>query len=152
MTFIPVNLDDAQEAKPVPAGIYNLQIVTAEEVLTGPNANNPGRPQFKVSIGFPDKPNTPNMWHFISLPYEGDDPDKMQFKMLLLRRFLHLFSVPYDTAGIDTEKLAMSMVGATASAEVTQVERNDNTYNQLVVPRLRGEAESAASTGRRRRA
>lgn len=147
MTFIPVNFDEAVEATPAAAGRYNLQITTAEVVKTGPNSKVPGSPQFRVGIGFTDEPNTPNVTQFISLPNEQDDPNKAQFKVLMLKRFLTLFNVVYDPSGIDTEKMAMDMVGATAQAEVTLTEpdENGNVYNRLVVPRLRGEA---AASGR----
>lgn len=151
MAFIPVNLDDAVEQKPAPSGEYNLQITACSEVKTGPNSKHPGSPQFKVTIGFPDEPNTPNLSQFISLPSEHDDRDQALFKMLLLKRFLALFNVSYDSAGIDTEKLAMEMVGATANAAVTLTEPNDdgNVYNRLVVPRMRDEAAQVPSRKRR---
>lgn len=151
MTFIPVNLDEAQEAKPAPEGRYELQITACKEAKTGPNSKRPGSPQFLVSLGFVDQPNTPNITHFVSLPNEDDEPSAMNFKMLLLRRFLTLFNVPYDTAGIDTEKMAMDMVGATAQVDVTLSEPNDNgdVFNGIKVPKLREEAGQGA--GRKRR-
>lgn len=145
MTFIPVNLDDAIEQQPAKAGEYNLQITAAQETQTGPNSKVPGSPQLKVTVGFPDEPNTPNMTQFISLPNEHDDRDQALFKMLLLKRFLTLFNIPYDKGGIDTEKLCMEMVGATTVAAVTLTEPDDknNVYNRLVVPRMRDEAITA---------
>jgi hypothetical protein len=151
MTFIPVNLEEAQEPKPAPAGRYPLQITSCKEVKTGPSSKNPGSPQFLVSLGFADQPNTPNISHYISLPNEMDEPNSMNFKMLLLRRFLTLFSVPYDSAGIDTERMAMDMVGATADVDVDLSEPNDNgdVFNRIKVPKIRGESEAAP--GRKRR-
>jgi hypothetical protein len=150
MTFIPVNLEEAEEQKPAPAGRYPLQITGCVEAKTGPNSKNPGSPQFKVSLGFTDQPNTPNITHYISLPGEGDEQDSMRFKMLLLRRFLTLFNVPYDPAGIDTERMAMDMVGATADVDVTLSEPTENgdVFNRIVVPKIRGEA--AQAPGRKR--
>jgi hypothetical protein len=142
MTFIPVNFDDVQEPKPAPAGNYNLQILKAEVAVTGPNSNRPGSPQFKIQIGFPDEPNTTAMSQYMSLPHEDDDPNKAQYKALLLKRFLTLFNVPFDSTGIDTEKLAMEMIGATAQADVELSEPSDSgdVYNRLKVPRMRGES------------
>lgn len=141
MTFIPVNFDDAVEPQPVAAGRYNVQIVYAEVAQSGPNSKVPGTPQFKVSIGFIDDTNAPNIIQFISLPNEVDEPKSANFKVLLLKRFLTLFKVPYDTNGIETEKMAMDMVGATANAEVQLAEPDDkgNVYNRLVVPRMQNE-------------
>ncbi len=144
MTFIPANFDDAVEPKPAPSGRYNLQITACEVAKTGPNSKVPGSPQFKASIAFVDEPNTPNITQFISLPNEQDRPESANFKVLLLKRFLTLFKVPYDTNGIDTEKMSMDMVGATANAEVKldEPDENGNVYNRLVVPRIKEEADA----------
>jgi hypothetical protein len=71
--------------------------------------------------------------------------------MLLLKRFLALFNIGYDSAGIDTEKLCMEMVGATANAAVSLSEPDDNgnVYNRLIVPRMRDEAAQVPSRKRR---
>jgi len=145
MTFIPVNFDDAIEPQPVSNGRYNLQIVGCEIAKTGPNSKVPGSPQFKVVIGFADEPNAPNLMQFVSLPNEQDEQKSATFKVLLLKRFLTLFKVPFDPSGIDTEKMSMDMVGCEANAEVTLAEPDDNgnVYNRLVVPRIAGEATSA---------
>lgn len=152
MTFIPANFDEAVEPKPAPAGKYNLQITGCELAKTGPNSKHPGSPQFKVSIAFKDEPNTPNITHYISLPHEQDEPGSANFKVLLLKRFLVLFNIPFDPAGIDTEKMAMDMVGAEANAEVGLSEPNDSgdVYNRLMVPKIRDEGNNTGG-GRRRR-
>lgn len=154
MSFIKVNFDDAQEAKPAPIGRYQLQITHAEETKSGEKSKRPGSPMFKVTLGFPENPNTPNILQFISLPHEDDTADSSNFKVLMLKRFLTHFNVPYDPNGIDTEKLAMEMVGATAETEVTMGEENENgdSFNGIRIPKLRGEAQSAprAAAGRKR--
>ena len=144
MTYIPANFDAAIESQPAPTGRYDLQITECKETKSGPNSKVPGSPQFQVSIGFTGRENTPNITQFISLP-NGQETDGGVFKVLLLKRFLELFNVTYDKAGIDTEKLGMEMVGASVNAEVKQEEPDDNgnIYNRLVVPRLRGEAVQA---------
>lgn len=152
MTFIPVNLDDAVEPKPVPNGRYQLQITGAEVTETGSQSKRPGSPQFRVSIGFVGDVNAPNITHFISLPHEDDEAKTANFKALNLKRFLHLFRVPYSSQGIDLHKMAMDMVGATAEAEVTQDTPDDkgNVYNRLVVPRLKDEASDGRGAPPRR--
>lgn len=141
MTFVPVNFDDAQEAKPAPAGRYNLQITAMEETKTGEKSQNPGSPQLKATLGFTDQPNTPNITQYISLPSEHDDANKANFKALLLKRFLEHFRVPYERNGIDTERVCMEAVGCSAMTEVTltQPDDNGNVYNRAVMPRLRDE-------------
>jgi hypothetical protein len=141
MTYIPVNFDDAVESKPAQPGKYNLQITKCELTKTGPNSAHPGTPMFKVTIGFTDNANTPNITHFATLPNEDDLPEKALGKALFLKRFLALFSVPYDRGGIDTEQLPMDMVGCSAYAEVSLSEPDDsgNVYNRLQIPRIKGE-------------
>jgi hypothetical protein len=143
MTFIPANFDDAIESQPVAAGRYELQIMECKQTVSGPNSKNPGAPQFRVTIAFTDPDlNAPNLTQFISLPAENDEVRTAQYKVLLLKRFLELFRIPYDRGGIDTERMAMDMVGCTATAEVQLTEpdpENGNVYNRLVVPRIRDE-------------
>jgi hypothetical protein len=141
MTFIPVNFDDAIEPQAAPGGRYQLQITECKVVQTGPNSKRPGSPQFRVSIGFPENHEYQNFSQFISLPHEDDTRDSANFKVLLLKRFCALFNVPLNGQGIDTEQLAMEMVGATANAEVGMGEPNDNgdVFNNLKVPKLRNE-------------
>lgn len=141
MTYIPVNFDDAVEPKPASPGRYNLQITKCDIAKTGPNSKNPGSPQFKVTLGFADEPNVPNLTQFISLPNEDDKPETANFKVLLLKRFLSLFNVSYDRGGIDTEKMSMDMVGCSANSEVSLTDPDDsgNVYNRLVVPRIANE-------------
>jgi len=142
MAFIPVNFDDAQESKPASSGIYNLQITEAKEVQTGPNSKFPGSPQLRISLGFTDEPNTPNVTHFISLPHAEDEQKSANYKALLLKRFLVHFNIPFDHSGIDTEQVCMHAIGASANTEVKldEPDANGNVYNRLVLPRLRDEA------------
>lgn len=145
MSLIPINLDDVQEPKPVANGRYPLQITGAELTETGPNSKSPGSPIIKVSLGFTGgskaEQNAPNVTHFVSLPNEMDEEKSANFKSLLLKRFLVLFNIPFNSTGIDTEELAFAMVGQEADVEVTLGEPDDNgsVYNRLVIPRIRGE-------------
>lgn len=153
MSVIPVNFDDVQEPQPAPAGRYDLVITGAELAKTGPNSKNPGSPQFKVSIGLPDELNAPNLTQYISLPSEFDDKRSSDYKQLLLKRFLIMFKVPFSNTEIDTEKMAMDMVGCTATGEVQLTDPDDkgNVYNRLVVPRISTEASGPSKAPGRRR-
>lgn len=143
MSFINVNFDDAVESKPAASGVYNLQIVEAKEVQTGPNSKHPGSPQLRITLGFTDEPNTPNITHFVSLPHEQDEQKSALYKALLLKRFLVHFNIPFDNTGIDTERVCMEAVGASANTEVRldEPDANGNVYNRLVIPRLRNEGD-----------
>lgn len=142
MSFINVNLDDAQERSTAPTGRYELQITSCTEMRSKNDS-----PMLKVSLGFMGDNNFMNLNHYINLPSETDDADSVKFKALMLRRFLALFNTKYDSKGIYTEKLAMELVGASAEAEVRQEElpaREGGSepfiVNKLVIPRLKSEA------------
>lgn len=143
MPFINVNLDDSHESKPLPNGKYDLVITECVEVLTKAAQ----KPQYKITLQVEGHDNAPPVYHYQGLPSEGDEPSATAFKALLLKRFLKLFNIPYDSAGIDTEALAMEMVGARAKAELKLGEPNDSgmVYNQLVVPRLADEGTRSAT-------
>jgi Protein of unknown function (DUF669) len=129
---IPLNLSEVQESRPVPNGRYDLVIASAEEAKSKAGAD-----QIKVSLGIEGHETAPNVSHYISLPGNGDEPQKANFKMLLLKRFLHAFSIPYDNTGFDIETFA----GATAKCDLTLSEPDDsgNIYNRLQLPRLPSE-------------
>ncbi len=133
--FIGMNLGDIQEAKPVPAGRYDLVISTAEfNAAKGDKGAN-----IKVSLGVEGHDTSPNVTHFISIPKPDDDPQKAHFKQLMLKRFLTQFEVPYDTTtGFNVE----DMPGCRASAMLTlsEPDENNNIYNRLQLEKLKTEA------------
>ena len=143
MPFIPVNMNDVVESKLVKNGRYPLQIVSCEEVMTKTS----GKPQLSISIAIEGHEDAPNLRHYMSLPAPGDEPDKAKFKLLLAKRFCHLFKIPYGEQGFDTDQF----IGATAEAEVTLSEPDEsgNIYNRLNVPRLKEEASPGAASGGR---
>lgn len=151
MTFIPVNLDETVEQKPAPKGNYELMITGATLTETGENSKHPGAPMFKVTLGFVDQEiNAPVITHFITLPYEGDE--NANFKLLMLKRFLLAFKIPYSTEGIDPEQLVVEMNGHTATLDVGLSEPNENgdIFNRIQIPRIRDEASKATGKQRRR--
>jgi len=151
MSYLPENLDDVEEAKPAPLGTYELQIVRCEEKETGPNSANPGKPIFHIHLAFTDlELNAPAVRHYLTLPYEGDENGA--FKLLMLKRFLALFNVPYSS---DTSTLAMNMIGQTAMVDVSlgdPREEGGDIFNEIRVPKIRGEVAGGhgKAPGRRR--
>lgn len=142
---IPINLNDYHEPTTAPIGKYELIIASAEEVET----KQAKKPQFRISLGFVGHPEYQNLTNYVGIPGEKDEPNAMAFKALLMKRFLALFKIPVPTNGIDTEQLAMQMIGATATAEVAIENEKDESgndkpdgrqFNRLLVPRLREEA------------
>lgn len=145
MPFIPVNVNDAAEAKPVPAGKYDLTILSCDEVLTREKQ----KPQYKIALQINGHDDAPPLNHFVGLPADGDEPRAMEFKVLLLKRFLTMFGLKVGNDGFDTTALAMEMVGATARGEVGLSEPDDagTVYNRLVVPKLKDEGTSGMVAG-----
>lgn len=145
MSKIAVNFDDAQEPKPVAGGRYDLQILECKSTVTGAQSKNPGSPQFRISIGILGEAgeNAPAITHFISLPNEGDEKKSFDFKLLLLKRFLVAFKVPFNKNEIDTEELPLQMVGSEANLEVVLTEPNDkgDVYNGIKVPPIKDEPQ-----------
>ena len=141
MTFVPIDFNSVEETKPVDAGRYDLIIAACDVTKTGDKSKVPGTDQFKVSIGIEGEDNAPNISHYITLLNGQEEKSSANFKILLLKRFLHLFKIPYDPQGIDLEQIAMEMVGCRANAEVSLSEPDDNgnVYNRLVVPRIPNE-------------
>lgn len=140
MAFLAINLDETVEQKAAPKGSYELQITGAQNTTTGENSKHPGAPMIKATLGFTDLDvNAPVVTHYITLPYEGDD--NATFKLLMLKRFLSAFGIPYSKEGIDTEALAFDMIGKTGTIEVDLTEPNENgdVFNRLKIPRLRDE-------------
>ena len=142
--LIPVDVGAAIEQKPVPNGTYDLQITDCVD-----GKSQKGKPQLAMSIAIEGHEDAPNVRHWVSFPADGDDADTVKFKTLLLKRFLTLFKQPIPNA-IDTEKLAMSLVGAKARAEVILDKPDDagNVYNRLTVPRIREESQVAGAVAK----
>ena len=147
-TISNLNFDEAIEPQPLARGKYPVQITAAEEKVTGPNSKRPGSPQIKVTVGFTgpsqEEQAAPPINQFISLPNEDDEPKSANFKLLLLKRFLVAFNVPFSNGDLDVEALCFDLVGREANLEVTLGEPDDNgnVYNSLVIPRIANEPMS----------
>lgn len=150
MTYIAANFDDVKEQAPVSIGRYELQITGCELTQTGENSKHPGAPMYKATLGFTDlELNAPNITHYITLPYEGDENGA--FKLLMLKRFLHHFNVPEESYrnGFDAENLAMELVGQSAVTEVGLTEPrgdSDMVFNNIRIPRI--PSENVAGRGK----
>lgn len=148
MPFIPMNLNDAVEAKPVPHGKYDVVIAACEITKTKEKQKD----QFRVQLAIEGHDDAPNVFEYVQIPDLEDEAKSRDFKALLLRRFLTLFGVKIDPAGFDPEPLAMELVGARANVELKQEEYpvgSGTMNNKLVVPRLKAEeSPGSASAGR----
>ncbi len=142
MPFIPVNLNDAREPKPVPIGKYDLTILNCEEAKSKNNKD-----QYVVTIAIDGHDDAPPLKHYISLPMETDEAASMQYKVLLLKRFTTLFKVQVAVGGLDTAVLAAELVNARANAKLAdgKDKADARTFNRLQVPRLKDEAAPSKS-------
>jgi hypothetical protein len=137
MSFIAVNLTEAVESRPVPAGRYDVTINSIpEETLTKEKKI----PQLVVTLDILGHDNAPQVRHYMSIPQQDDEPKKFSFKVLLLRRFCEAFGIPFDAEGFNLD----DFVGATATVELqlSEPDGNGNVYNRLVVPPMKGENEN----------
>ena len=137
-----LNFDDVVEQKPLPKGRYPTQITAGELKETGERSKNPGRPIMQFTVGFtgPSKEEqaAPVVRHYVALPHEEDEPASYNFKLLLLKRFLVTYNIPFSN-DFDPEETVFAAIGQTAEVEVdlTEPDDNGNVYNRLVLPKLR---------------
>lgn len=141
MAFIPINVTGTQEPKAVSNGRYDLSISSAEETLSKEKK----KPMIVAYLNIEGHVDAPNVRHNISLPTEGDEPKSKEFKMLLLKRFLTLFKIPYDANGFNVE----DFVGAradNAELKLTEVDEKGNQYNEVMLPRMASEPVKGTPT------
>lgn len=143
MGFIPVDVTGTSEPKAVPNGRYDLSISSAEEALSKEKK----KPMVVVYINIEGHPEAPNIRHNVSLPTPEDEPKAKEFKMLLLKRFLTLFKIPYDANGFNVD----DFVGARADhveLKLTDVDEKGNQYNEMMLPRMASEAAPKLAVAR----
>ncbi len=150
MSILNVNLNDVSEPKPLEKGRYQVMI-TACQATTSERS---GKDSLRVTIGFPDHPDAPTFNHYVSLPTEDDE--KLAFKLLMLKRFLVAFRIPFGANGIDTDEICQIAVGQTAMCDIGLTEPTDErpqVYNTLILPRLATEEKQneQSHSGRRHR-
>lgn len=142
MSFIPMNLDDVSEPHAQPIGSYELQIVKAENTVTGENSKHPGTPMIKFSLGFTDLDlDAPGFNHYMVFPYEGQT-DYLSLTLLGIKRFLVHFGIAYSNEGLDPEAIAFESIGhsATCSVVLGTPNANGDVFNQLgYLPKLKDE-------------
>lgn len=138
--FIEMDLGNVVEPKPVPAGRYDVVIASA--------TFNGEKNYIRCSLGIQGHMDAPNVNHFISLPKRDDDGQKVQFKQLMLKRFLTQFNVQYDPAsGFAVEDLQ----GAAANVQLVLTAPDDNgvVYNEMVVEKMHDEPTKAPTRNKK---
>lgn len=138
--FIPLDVTGVQEPKAVGNGRYDLSISSAEETRSKNN-----KPMIVVYVNIDGHPDSPAIRHNVSLVEDKDEAKTKVFKMLLIRRFLTLFKIPYDSNGFNVE----DFVGAradNAELKLGEVDEKGNQYNELVLPRMASEPTAGRPT------
>lgn len=139
--FINLNLGDVKESKSVPNGKYRLVISSYE---LG-ESREKKTPQIKFSINIEGHDDAMPVTHYVPLASNKDDAKGAAFKNLLLARFLTLFKIPHSQEGFNPD----DAIGCSADAELQLGEPNESgdTYNRLVVPKLKTEGDAAPQGG-----
>jgi hypothetical protein len=140
MPFIQMDVGNVKEPKPVAAGRYGLTIAEAKYNEPKVKDGEKKGANIDVSIGIDGHIDAPNIRHFIALPKPDDKPETVQFKKLMLKRFMAQFSIPYnEVEGFNTDDFS----GATAQGELTLTEPDAETgavYNRLRLDKLPGDS------------
>lgn len=135
MPFIEMpGIEDTNEPEVQETGEYALIVENANEHVS----ESSGKTSIRVLLGFSEIPEAATIFHYLPLPAEDDDDTKRKNKMLMTRRFLEHFQVPYK-GGFIIEDL----FGASAICRVTKDLRDeadpDAGYtNNLKLPQLKG--------------
>ena len=132
MSFITFgkSFSEVQEQKPVPAGIYHLRAVSVD----GYEKN--GKQSLKIMHEIEGHPEAGQVSHFLNLPVEGDE--KLDIKMLFIKRYLAAFHVPMEDNGFNPDDI----LGAEADVSLSLTEPREGSsavYNQIDLPKLADE-------------
>lgn len=134
MPLIEANFDQDYEDKPVPEGRYDLRIEQATD-----QRSKKGADQVMCMIRIDGEEGAAPIFHYLTMPVgrkqaenrgiEPDDDNQTRNKMRFVTRFLHLFGIPYDKKGFNTEDLA----GATAKEVALTLEVSDDQTERNVI-------------------
>ncbi len=129
MSFINVAIEEAVEKQALPEGSYDLVVTDVEPY----HNDNSGKDSVRCSIGFVEHPEAKNIMHFIALPHESDDADKVNNKLLSLKKFLERFNVPFEGNGFNVEDIAGATARMFVAVEVDEEygPQNNITYKKI---------------------
>ena len=148
MPFIKSEVGSATEAQTVPEGVYELRCGEAKEWTNKTSGKESILCTIFIENPPEDVPMAQPIGHFISLVHPDDDEDKAAFKVLMQRRFLEAFSIPFEASGFDTDDIP----GASAELMLKQETGDDDvTRNVIGLPHLSDEPEEKPTKGRRKK-
>src|SRR5690606_6161340 len=122
------SFSNVQEKRPVPKGVYELRVENAENHIS----NESKKPSVKVTLLIEGNPEAPKVIHYLPLPNQDDDADKVSNKMIMIKRFLECFGITYEDNGFNLE----DFFGAAGQCELGLTDPDDpgangNVYNRL---------------------
>lgn len=113
MSFFNIPTEnELPEQQPVPAGEYELQILSATKKDGVSKKNQQPYSSINITLQIISQPDAKNIYHTIFLPKEGDKPEDVNQFYRRVRAFLRAFKLPLE---FDPENLD-NWVGATGFA------------------------------------
>lgn len=131
MTFLALNgLNDVRPPEVHPEGRVPLCIVDAK--LTEKEGKTNIRVLLEIEEPHPEPGRSwANIFHYVSMPNENDDAEKVQTKLRMAKQFFVQFGIPFDN-GVEVEQ----MVGCRADANIVQEEYEGQPGNKVKVDPL----------------
>ena len=123
MSFIEMAFKDAKEKECVPEGMYVLRA----EDYTAYEDDNGEISRISVRHSIEGEPSAKAVFHNLWFPRKGDDPEKVNNKLVFIKRYLELFNVPYKDGGFEPEEIP----GSTAECQLVIDTYNDVESNQI---------------------
>ena len=126
MSFINLGKDinEVKEPETVPEGMYDLTIEKVMDAKTDDDGNLKG---INIIIDIAGELDAKAVFHHLSLPVEGDDDTKVDFKLRFIKKFLETFKIPFDKKGFDQANFP----GATAKCKLVLDEYDGQVSNKL---------------------
>ena len=102
MSFIDLgkDLDDVKEPETVPEGQYDLTIEAADA-----KEENGSLKGVSIRLGIEGHPDAATVFHYLSMPMEGDDEDKVNFKLRFVKKFFAAFNIETENGGFELADL-----------------------------------------------
>lgn len=132
MSFIEIPLEGTNEETSVPENVYTLRVEAAQEMTN----DETGRFSILCIINIEDPPaevdNPAAVFHYLNIPNKKDDAKASKFMMLLNKRFLVAFGVPFEGNGFNPEDIP----GSTAELLLTEDEYKGVIRNSIKLPQI----------------
>ena len=113
-------------------GIYTLTVNKVEKVKS---KSDPTRHNLRFLISVKGRPDIKNIFHYCAIPdIDRDDPEKFEVKMLMLKRTLVHFEIPFDEDTFDFEE--SDAKGSTFESGISIEAYEGRRSNKVDIPAL----------------